>query len=480
MTRDGRLGLALLVAAVALGVAGDVLFRGRPVGINVLVWAFLFVAALAALLRVGRVPLHQGRRWMAAPLLVFAAAFAWHDSPLLVAVDLLALAGAVALGALRRTAPRVARAGVADYAAGLAAAGFSTFAGAVHLLHRDVPWDEAGRGLRGSRAGAFARGLAIALPLLALFGGLFLAADAVFKSFVVAALPNPRTLWLHALVIAAFGWGAAGLLRDLVAAREERRLFSPAIAVPRRPGSTEIAVAVAVLDLLFLAFVLVQLRYLFGGKGLVEARAHLTYATYARHGFFELVAVAVLVLPVVLAANTLARGRATRIASAALVLLLFVVIASALQRMRLYEQQFGLTELRLYATGSILWLATVFVWLGVTVLRGRPERFAFGALVAGFVASAAINVLDPDALIARTNLSRPHVDVAYLAGLSDDAVPTLLARLPSVRPELRQPLARALLARGEPRGGLLSWNYARDRAAELLARDRSELERLAR
>jgi hypothetical protein len=226
--------------------------------------------------------------------------------------------------------------------------------------------------------------------------------------------------------------------------------------------------------------VLVQLRYLFGGKGLVEARAHLTYATYARHGFFELVAVAVLVLPVVLAANTLARGRATRIASAALVLLLFVVIASALQRMRLYEQQFGLTELRLYATGSILWLATVFVWLGVTVLRGRPERFAFGALVAGFVASAAINVLDPDALIARTNLSRPHVDVAYLAGLSDDAVPTLLARLPSVRPELRQPLARALLARGEPGGGLLSWNYARDRAAELLVRDRSELERLAR
>ena len=33
---------------------------------------------------------------------------------------------------------------------------------------------------------------------------------------------------------------------------------------------------------------LVQLRYLFGGRGLVEARTHLTYAEYARHGFFEL------------------------------------------------------------------------------------------------------------------------------------------------------------------------------------------------
>jgi hypothetical protein len=56
---------------------------------------------------------------------------------------------------------------------------------------------------------ALARGVAIALPLLALFGGLFLAADAVFKSFVVGAVPDLRTLWVHGLVALAFGWAAA-------------------------------------------------------------------------------------------------------------------------------------------------------------------------------------------------------------------------------------------------------------------------------
>src|SRR5437763_6177196 len=152
MTREGRVGLGLLGAALVLGIAGDALFRGRPLGINVVVWALLFVAALAVLLRIGRVPLHQGRRWMAAPLIVFAAAFAWHDSPLLVAVNLTALAGAVALGALRRTASRVARAGVADYAAGLTAAGASACAGTAHLLRREVPWDAAAHGLRSPRA----------------------------------------------------------------------------------------------------------------------------------------------------------------------------------------------------------------------------------------------------------------------------------------------------------------------------------------
>ncbi len=62
------------------------------------------------------------------------------------------------------------------------------------------------------------------------------------------------------------------------------------------------------MNLLFLAFVLVQLRFLFGGSGLEEQRVGLTYAEYARHGFFELVVVAVLVLPLILGADVAAKG----------------------------------------------------------------------------------------------------------------------------------------------------------------------------
>src|SRR3954451_12413645 len=98
-----RLGLALVGVGAGLGILGDLFFHGRPLGLNVLLFAVCFVAALALLLRVGRAPLHQGRRWMALPLLGFAAAFLWHDSPLLTVANLTGLAGAVSLGALRRT-----------------------------------------------------------------------------------------------------------------------------------------------------------------------------------------------------------------------------------------------------------------------------------------------------------------------------------------------------------------------------------------
>ena len=129
-------------------------------------------------------------------------------------------------------------------------------------------------------------------------------------------------------------------------------------------------------------FVAVQIRYLFGGRGLVESRVHLTYAQYARHGFFELLAVSLLVLPLLFAAHALLRHRSpfslrlVQALSGVLIALVLVVMASALERMRLYQREYGLTELRLYATGLILWLGFVFVWMAATVVRARSTASA--------------------------------------------------------------------------------------------------------
>jgi Domain of unknown function (DUF4173) len=483
MTREGRFSLLLLAIALALGALGDTLFHGRPLGVGVAVWAVAFVVALALLLRVAHAPLHQGRRWMALPLLAFAAAFAWRDSPLLTAVNMLALAGAISLGALRRTEPNPTRAALSDYVAGLTAAGAAAFAGAARFLRADVPWREVRSSVRTDRAATIARGVGLALPLLALFGGLFAAADLVFRRLLVDAVPSLHAPGSHIALAAAFAWASAGLLRDLLASREEERAFSPSVGRVSRwqLGATEVAIALALLDLLFAAFVVVQARYLFGGRALVEAREHLTYAQYARHGFFELVVVAALVLPVLLLANAMvrrderSRRGLVRLLSAALVVLVLVVIASALQRLWLYQEEYGLTELRIFATAIVLSLACVFLWLTATVLRGRTHRFAVGALVLGFVAAAALNAIDPDALIARTNLSRSQVDVGYLASLGDDAVPTLVARIATLPPDLRRALATALLARNERDGGWTAWNASRSRARELLRTHRDEL-----
>jgi hypothetical protein len=112
-----------------------------------------------------------------------------------------------------------------------------------------------------------------------------------------------------------------------------------------------------------------------------------------------------------------------------MVLLLDVMLASALLRMRLYTAEYGLTELRFYTTAFMGWLVLVFGWFAATVLRGRRERFGTGALLAGWLVLAGLNLANPDATIAGVNLDRAAhgrpFDGAYAAGLSADALPVL-------------------------------------------------------
>ena len=96
------------------------------------------------------------------------------------------------------------------------------------------------------------------------------------------------------------------------------------------------------------------------------------------------------------------------------------------------------------------------------------------------MATLALNILNPDALIARTNLNRPKIDIAYVSSLSADAVPALLQRLPALAPEVRRPIAAALLRRSTRHDGWLAWNASRSRAEALMRAHHDELDQLAR
>jgi hypothetical protein len=113
------------------------------------------------------------------------------------------------------------------------------------------------------------------------------------------------------------------------------------------------------------------------------------------------------------------------------------MMLSALGRMRLYVHYYGLTTDRLFASVFMLWLALVFVWLTVTVLRGHSGLFAAGMTISGFATLAALNAVNPEAIVARANLARLPgssdttlaVDVEYLATLSGDATPIVVRAL---------------------------------------------------
>src|SRR5881227_360852 len=198
---------------------------------------------------------------------------------------------------------------------------------------------------------------------------------------------------LWTALTAGYFWGA--LIRRTLAPAADAQALSL--------GIVPVGTALGLVNFLFLFFVVIQLRYFFGGAELVQSATDLTYAEYARRGFFELVAASGLVLPFLLGADWLLRDasrehqRTLRQLSGLLLALLGVVMASALQRMRLYVAEFGLSEIRLYATAFMIYLAGAFAWFALTVLRGHWRRFAFGALVQGFAVLGGLHLLNPDA-----------------------------------------------------------------------------------
>ncbi len=475
MSEGTRLGLSIMGAAVAMGVLGDLLLRARPWGLNATLWILALVAAAGGLALWRRVALRGEGRWLIGPALFFAAALAWRDSATLVALNLLGLLVALGLAVCRARAGRLLVAGLLDYARGLAAAFADAVAGSVLLLTRNIRWVEIPRDGWTGRAAAVGRGLLVALPLIALFGGLFAAADAAFAGIAYRLVGwDLRELFGHVVVTSFWAWLVGGALRRLLVAesappRGEQRRFALL-------GIVEASIVLGLLNALFLLFVLVQLRYLFGGAALVGASADLTYAEYARRGFFELVAVAALVLPLLLLADWAVRRerpaqeRLFRGLVGSLVLLLFVVMGSAVQRMQLYQLEFGLTELRLYTTAYMGWLALVFGWFLLTLLRGRRERFAWGALVAAFAIVGTLDWLNPDALIVRTNTARHAAgapfDRQYAASLSADAVPALIEALPSLPEAEQRLLADRVAARwsAPERPDWRTWSWGRSQA----------------
>ncbi len=501
MSARTRIMARTLAAALALGVLGDALMPDGPRGAGFALWLVVVAAQTLWLARDSseRTPAISG--WLCAVAVCFALLVPLRDSPLLGVLNMFALVVTFTLLSLSLRARRPAmlvRSGFGEYIGAAGRVGGSVAIGLAPLLGAEVRAAAVPEERYKQRVALVGRGALLALPALLVFGGLFMSADPVFADIAQRALGfDTDVLARHVLFTAVLAWGIAGYLRSALLDPVHRRR----IAGWARPeiGMVEAGVILGLLNALFLVFVLVQLRYLFGGSAVVSETAGLTYAEYARTGFFQLVAVSVLLFPVLVGVHAMLRGargvnrRAYMCLAGSLLLLLSVIMLSALQRMRLYTGEYGLTEMRLYATAFMFWVAVVFVIFIATVLRGRPRGLAFGSVVSGWAFVAGLNVLNPDAFIARWNLEHAlppamnaaaddnahadsvdtaprAVDVAYLTGLSADAIPALVAAFPRLTAAEQCAVARRVRRAAERRAAddWRSWNLGYSRTGALV------------
>jgi len=474
-----KMGLEILAAGLVLGILGDLLLRAEPWGLNVTLCALALTGAATWLVRRHNVTPGPDAPWLALTVVLLGAAFMRRDAGGLEQFDVIAMIIALALGAASLQGARLAGQQPFDYVRDGVTAAVGTIGGGLMLVAKDIDWHELPREGRMRRLRTVGLGVLLAAPLLVVFGALFSSADSVFANVLQNMFAvDLDSVGQHTAMIGVWGALTAGYLRWSFIA--QRAAPAAETSMAGALGIGPVGTALGLLNLMFLLFVVVQLRYFFGGASIIEETTGLTYAEYARQGFFQLTAASALVLPVMLGADHMVRHETPanlttfRRLAGLLLVLLSVVMASALQRMRLYVGAFGLSEDRLYATGFMVLLFGVFAWFGWTVLRGLRQKFAFGALIQGFAVLAGLHVLNPDAFIVRTNLHRNATerpfDVEYALLLGADAVPPLLDAFPNLDTASQCTVATKLLHQWSPNeADWRTWNWSRSRARRLVA-----------
>ncbi len=285
-------------------------------------------------------------------------------------------------------------------------------------------------------------GLLISVPLVIILLALLSSADMVFGR-LVKMLPNffdsinlgnfiGRTFVALIIFFISFSYiwsvghgekyAEGAVCESKPGTQEQKRRLDPV---------TIITVTIAV-DILYMIFVIIQFAYLFVKSGLPEG---LTYAEYARNGFFELILVSLLNIGLLACTLTFTKkgSAGTEIALNILKTIMigctFVMLFSAHYRMSLYENAYGFTFLRVMTHAFMVFLLVLFV---ITLARVWIDRLPLlkPYIAVAAVAFTVINYINVDALIAKNNLLRYYntnvIDMNYFWSLSNDAAEELI------------------------------------------------------
>lgn len=496
---DRSVARRIAVLALGIGLAVDLLLDGFAIGVNV----FIVISAVVVGIPVVRptsARIDRADLWLPVVAVLAALGPVLRTDPVVVLLDLVVATvavGAWAVAASGRPVTRASTLAVVELGVRTVAA---IGIGAPSGLRGALP-ENAADATR-TRLGAslpILRGLLLALPVVAIFLALLVSADEVFAAYVedVFALPiDLGDIARRSLLVTVVAWLAAGLLA-VAAARfkvdPELVQGLPAAALPAVEGgsrgrgwATEALVVLVAVEVLFAAFVASQAAYLFGGHTALDAQGGV-YSGYAREGYFQLVAVVCLAGLLLAGVEWFAgANRWFVVAALGFIGLTFVILASAGLRLGLYLQAYGWTELRFYVAASIAWLASGGVILAIVVLRRQMAWLWHGLAISAVAITLAISAIGPQAFIAHQNLARAldpslvppdgraGVDALYLAYLSDDAIPEVVAAYPRLDPESQGFLHWWLETRKRELEGDAStrlwpaWNLARERAREAL------------
>ncbi len=309
----------------------------------------------------------------------------------------------------------------------------------------------------------------VAIPIVGAVAGLLASADALFAS--IFAMPDLGSFPAH---LALFSIGAVAIAGYIVSSRKDRWSNVSTIRMwfTKNAYLTEVNVLVGGLAGVLALFGVVQIVAIAQGAAYIERKTGLTYAEYARQGFFQLLAVVCIVFVVLGLGRSLllipddtettekSLPASFRMLAVLASILTIAIVGVSIRRLSLYNDAYGHTMLRLSSTIFAAWLGLCMAMVGLTVAGFRRSTYWLpkAVFISALVFSVGYSAMNPEARVASWNIanatrstqsetsqsqasqsqasqsqasrsSTSGLDQDYFNHLSDDATPTIVRHL---------------------------------------------------
>ncbi|WP_407271670.1 DUF4153 domain-containing protein [Radiobacillus sp. PE A8.2] len=274
-------------------------------------------------------------------------------------------------------------------------------------------------------------GLLIGIPLLLFVTGLLMSADAVFEN-IIGSIPrfivqlNMQEQVFRTIAVIIYFLVIFGILQVLIHYRSKQETQVVESTNNLRFDSVIVMTILGLLTSVYLLFTAIQFTYFFGGL-----KDGLTYAEYARKGFSELVVVTLVNWTILISCLKFVKkdSIALKVIYSLIIVFSGVMLASAYQRLSLYESAYGFTLDRIFAHAFMIFLFIIFAYTLIRVWLVHLSLLHF-YLITGFLFYTALNIMPLEQMIVDNNLERYEntgkIDIFYLQGLGATGIEGLV------------------------------------------------------
>ncbi|MDO5560696.1 MAG: DUF4173 domain-containing protein [Oscillospiraceae bacterium] len=296
----------------------------------------------------------------------------------------------------------------------------------------------------GPSAKRVALGLILAVPLTIVVASLLMSADSGVEKILsyVSEYFFSDNIWtvISRLIISVpAGCWIFGLIytashnKDMTGSADDE--YEKSLDSVRKINNLVVYTAVSPVCILYAVFFISQATYFlsaFSGS----LPSSYSYAEYARRGFFELFAIEIINMCIILFINLCTvksgknKSKALTFYTVMISFFTLVITATAMSKMIMYIRNYGLTQKRVYTSWFMLLTAIYFIM--VIIKQIRPGFNMMTSAAAVFCIMFGILCFSrPDSVIAAYNLeyfsdSMTYYDLTEMSEMSDDAVCVIL------------------------------------------------------